>query len=178
MARAAIFRLLREQAGIMRVLKKAVCANAKCEKSFVPAVKSHIYCSRKCSAAVRNHRYYLTWEGRLKKRAAASRYFQQHRLEIYERRRSRMARYVEEILASREATAEDGHLLSMRQDIDDSTARLVHAKHLVRVRHDWHPRQLGDQPLGRIVYFPGPNGTPVLCSTRAMCTDCAGVRRP
>jgi hypothetical protein len=86
-----------------------------------------------------------------------------------------MARYVEEILHTGEATAEDGYLFSSRRDIDDSTAQLIHAKHLVRVRHDWHLRQLGDEALGRLVYIPGPNGTLVLCSTRDMFTSCAAV---
>src|SRR5215467_7086572 len=175
MAGSAIFRLLRAQAGVMRVLKKAACAHSKCRKFFVPTVNGQIYCSERCSSAVRTRRYCLTWKGRQKKRAAASRYFQRHRQEIYERRRSRMARYVEEILASGEATAEEGQLVSTRQGMDDSTARLVHAKHVARVRHDWHPQQLGDSALGRMVYFPRPDGTLVLCSTRSgshICLEC------
>jgi hypothetical protein len=119
------------------------------------------YCSRRCSAWVRNHRYYGTLNGRLHKRAAARRYFQRHHQELYDRRAARFEDYVNEILNTHNSL----YLHDFSFDTPGAAGKsleelsLIGARYLARVQHDWNPRRQGDSSIGRPYYMPNEKGT-------------------
>ena len=71
--------------------KPVSCASPKCTNPV--ATKRRGYCSGWCSAYVRNRSYYLTDRGRMNKRAALARYFQNHKEAVYASRAARFSRY-------------------------------------------------------------------------------------
>src|SRR5215469_4281592 len=77
----------------------AICINSKCCQPFTPRNTRQLYCSRRCSAHVRNRRYRATPKGRKNKRLSASRYFQNHKAERYAEKERRLQRYCEEYRA-------------------------------------------------------------------------------
>jgi hypothetical protein len=76
---------------------KGRCLRVDCNNKVTGRKK---YCSKQCSALTRNRHYYETPDGRWKKRAAALRHFQCHRFELYDKRRARMERYIQDLLVS------------------------------------------------------------------------------
>lgn len=136
------------------------CANPVCaERVHFPKK----YCSRRCSAHVRNRRYYLTERGRLKKRAGQSRYFQKHRAELYAKKAARFQRYERETVARLTAGFDAGPALLSDERfrrISDPESIAREAHYDVRVKHDWHGG-LYDGPIGRPIYV-FLNGKPEL----------------
>ena len=126
-----------------------ICSRLGCRKPITG--KRRRYCSDACSAATRNRRYYLTLRGRINKQTAASRYFQNHREELYAKRRARMDRYVEQIILNGKVDASEGRLNSNRRGLSDHEYTLLAARNLARVQHDWHGGPY-DGPMGRFVY--------------------------
>jgi hypothetical protein len=128
---------------------KGRCLRVDCNNKVTGRKK---YCSKQCSALTRNRHYYETPDGRWKKRAAARRYFQCHRFELYDKRRARMERYVQDLLVSEDPDEFDYDTEMNTTGASAMTryARIVlGARRLARVQHDWHPTQQGDTPLGR-----------------------------
>lgn len=126
----------------------ALCHNPKCKVRVYTATNPRqLYCSQKCSAQVRQHDYCERPKGRMKKRELASRYFQRHRFEIYEKRAARFARYVSEELHKVDKWAALlNHGAAFCQSRADGSPRydtdglcLLEAKRKVRLRHDYHP---------------------------------------
>jgi hypothetical protein len=137
----------------------SLCTRLGCQK---PIIGSHLlYCSKACSAATRNRRYYLTLQGRLNKRAGASRYFQTHRNELYEKRHTRMDQYVVEIVKNGEVDFIDGRISSNRISLEDEQYTVLASRNLARVRHDWHGGP-HDGRVGKPMYFFTQDGRAVL----------------
>jgi hypothetical protein len=150
-----------------------LCARLGCQN---PITGNHRhYCSKACSAATRNRRYYLTLQGRLNKRAGASRYFQNHREELYATRRTRMWGYVVREMEQIEARAAEirnetapGCPVSPQAFADmlittaESKARLKAA-----LQHDYHPSRFG-MWVGRDVWCFAEDGKPFKKNTKDM----------
>jgi hypothetical protein len=115
------------------------------------------YCSKQCSARTRNRCYFATVNGRMNKRAGLRRYFQAHKAEVYEKRAARMTGYVKVLIECGRASEYMGRLQSRRDDLEPHEYTMLHAKHLSRVQHDWHPESLGDTPVGRPLYGLDPD---------------------
>jgi hypothetical protein len=124
----------------MSIVKHKPCANPPCSR---PAVNK--YCSKKCSAAVRNRRYYRTFKGRQNKQAAASRYFQRHKQQLYEKRAIRMQQYAGDLIHN-----EIRRELSLYRPKDSFVIGRIEqkatqtSKRLNRFLHDYHPKDFGD----------------------------------
>jgi hypothetical protein len=152
--------------------------NRLCHRIDCPnqVVGRRFYCSKACSALTRNRRYYNTFAGRSRKRAAASRYFQRHRDEIYAKKAARFKRYVQEILsgdpAALEAAAFNALMTPCGPSMDQATLELLGARDLARVQHDWHWQQQGDSPLGRVYWKPVDPGTFVRSATSQVYAEC------
>jgi len=130
-----------------------LCQNINCQN---PVSGRRRYCSARCSARVRNRRYYNTLRGQEAKARGARKYFQNHREELYEKRARRFESYVQRYLGEALTDGRDFLSLSHPNCPDPTFANLVmlEARRLARIRHDWHPRQQGDSPLGRPVWKP------------------------
>lgn len=136
-----------------------LCTRFGCENPITG--RTRLYCSKACSAATRNRRYYLTLQGRLKKRAGASRYFQNHHEELYEKRRARMDQYVVEIVRKGEVDFVDGRISSPRLGLEDEQYTQFAARNLARMQHDWQPNPY-DGRVGKPMYFFTQDGRAVL----------------
>ena len=113
-----------------------ICARKDC---LNPVAGRKTYCSRACSAKVRNTRYYRTIKGRKKKRELAQWYFQRHRQELYDKKADRLSGLFREELASR-LRAENfaGYDPELVNIVAGKLA--PHAMGTVRFWHDYHPR--------------------------------------
>ncbi len=103
-----------------------------------------VYCSAKCSAVVRNRRYYRTIKGRLKKQELARGYFQRHKQKLYDKRAARLA----ELFRAEMAAEMRCHNIR-EQDVDVVLPILVArtapgVMRNVRFHHDFHPQQFRD----------------------------------
>jgi hypothetical protein len=136
-----------------------LCTRIGCQNPITG--KRRLYCSKVCSAATRNRRYYLTLQGRLNKRAGMSRYFQNHREKLYENKRARMDQYVVELIKNGEVDFIDGRISSNRISLEDEQYTALAAHNLARVRHDWHGGP-HDGPVGKPKYFFTRDGRAVL----------------
>ncbi len=116
------------------------CANPICDKRAVRK-----YCSSKCSAAVRNRKYYRTLKGRQNKRNAASRYFQAHKQDLYDKRARRMWNYAHGLISKQVETE-----LSLYKPDDPFIVGCIEreavrdGKRLSRFLYDYHPKDFGD----------------------------------
>lgn len=125
----------------MKKQESIKCARKDCRN---PAPPRHLYCSRTCSAVVRNRRYYRTLNGRTKKRQAASRYFQRHKQELYDKKAQRFARIFEESMSMEMRCHRiDPH------DADILVPLVVRReapaiKRSIRRNHDFHPQTFHD----------------------------------
>jgi hypothetical protein len=135
------------------------CTRLDCENPITG--RTRLYCSKACSAATRNRRYYLTLQGRLNKRAGMSRYFQNHREKLYENKRARMDQYVIEIIKNGEVDCIDGRISSNRISLEDEQCTVLAARNLARVKHDWHGGP-HDGRVGKPMYFFTQDGRAVL----------------
>ena len=140
-------------------MKKAagrLCKQVDCQNSVTGRA---LYCSRRCSAWVRNRRYYGSLNGRSHKRAAARRYFQRRRQELYDRRAKRFEGYVNEILRGDHEFLRD--LVDPFRGRTDSTPlelAMEGARKLAQVQHDWNPKRQGDSSVGRPYYATNEKG--------------------
>lgn len=138
---------------------KAVCTNPNCRALFIPRNALQLYCSRKCSAHVRNRRYYCTPSGRDHKRVAASQYFQTYKHELYERKAARFQQHCEREQQRRDKELQqfgfsDEDLLQMSeaQRIKFSSSMRATGSD-VRALHDYHPAAEGSGYMGRWLWL-------------------------
>jgi hypothetical protein len=147
-----------------------------------PVTGRKLYCSKGCSALTRNRRYYNTFAGRSRKHAAASRYFQRHRYEIYAKKAARFEHYVDEILtgdpATLDAAAFNASMTPCGPSMDQATLELLGARNFARAQHDWHPQQQGDSPLGRVYWRPVDPGRFVRSATSHVYAECQRQPQP
>jgi len=130
-----------------------LCARLDCPKAASGKSK---YCSKSCSAVTRNRRYFLTLNGRWKKRAAASRYFQNHKQDLYDRKAARFERHcldVERGINKYKASALIMGMGTGRWPERNLENLYKEIRRLARGRYDRHPAQTGDGPMGRKVWI-------------------------
>lgn len=135
---------------------KAVCTNPNCRALFTPRNALQLYCSRKCSAHVRNRRYYCTANGRDHKRVAASRYFQAHTNELYDRKAARFQRYYQEETEQQEREIQEWEKIAAEHpECKFGDPMLPSIGAAVREQHDWHPSSNPtDGCMGRWLWLP------------------------
>jgi len=116
------------------------CARKDCPNAGAENSK---YCSKRCSAVVRNRRYYRTINGRAKKRTAASRYFQRHKQELYDKKAARFGQMFREEVA---ADMRMENIPSYQPDLGPLVEAKLAPAAMRRVRfwHDFHPRMFCD----------------------------------
>lgn len=123
---------------------KGACLRIDCHKQVTGRKK---YCSERCSKLTRNRRYYDTPNGRQKKRVAASRYFQVHRSELYEKRRVRFERLLTRYLPD---AYRFGEMMGCRRNgLPGSEYKRSAAREQVRFHHDHHPNPFDQDRWGR-----------------------------
>lgn len=163
----------RQSASATSTPDTTLCTRIGCQNPITG--KHQLYCSKACSSATRNRRYYLTLQGRLKKRAGASRYFQNHREKLYEKRRARMGGYIVREMEQIEARAAEIRnetapgcpfspqaFAEMLITTAESKARLK-----VALQHDYHPSRFG-MWVGRDVWCFDEDEKPFKKNTKDM----------